>query len=201
MPSALSARASRNLQANLAVEKATGLWWTPRLSFRQPDTGLRMVLCQPRLHQSGWDEEDHSHWAPLLGPVYSTRTVNTLQALPDKCQRAPFASCFHHHLIALMAIITVTVFTIVVDFNSVGSGVQCGTHWCNKKALFILPASYIKFQLYRIKTSWGLRAVSGPLAYLQASCCGLPPTVTRTLLGYRRQGLGETGRRVVWRSL
>ena len=93
------------------------------------------------------------------------------------------------------------VFTIVIDFNSVGSGIQCGTHWCNKKSLFILPASYIKFQLYRTKTSWGLRAVSGPLDYLQASCCGLPPTVTRTLLGYRRQGLGETGRRVVWRSL
>ena len=65
------------------------------------------------------------------------------------------ASCFHRHLIALMAIITVTVFTIAADLNSMGSEVQCGLMHTDatKKALFILPALYIKFQFYRIKTS------------------------------------------------
>ena len=54
-----------------------------------------------------------------------------------------------------MAIITVTVFTIAADLNSMGSEVQCGLMHTDatKKALFILPALYIKFQFYRIKTS------------------------------------------------
>ena len=55
-----------------------------------------------------------------------------------------------------MAIIAVTVFAIVADLNSMGSEVQCGlmhTDATKKNALFILPALYIKFQFYRIKTS------------------------------------------------
>lgn len=64
------------------------------------------------------------------------------QKTHTKCQHAPLASCFHHHLIALMAIITVTVFTIVVDLNSMGSEVQCGlmhTDATKKHFLSCLP--------------------------------------------------------------
>lgn len=60
---------------------------------------------------------------------------------------------FYCHAVVMIASITVIIIIIVVvEFHLMGPGVQRGT-LPQPKSIFILPASYVKLQFYRIKTS------------------------------------------------
>ena len=60
---------------------------------------------------------------------------------------------FYCHMVVMIASITVIIIIIVVvEFDPMGLGVQYGT-LMQPQSIFILPASYVKFQFYRIKTS------------------------------------------------
>lgn len=80
-----------------------------------------------------------------------TKTMNTHQAVPDKCQDPPFGSCFCHHVVAVMGIITVTIIIIVVEFNPMGSGVQHGTLMQHKSIFYLALPRILSFSFIGLK--------------------------------------------------
>ena len=162
MPSALQARASRNLQANLAAQKATELWLGSQAQLRatrhRPEDGA-MSATPPaeRLGQGGpWPlspipwacllNQDREHTPGIARQVSACSPCSLLSSSPDCSDGYYCCYCFRY--------------CRWLKLNGIWSPVWTDAHWCNKKKkhfLSCLPC-ILSFSFIGLKPAevWGL---------------------------------------------
>lgn len=120
----------------LRLDSQARLWATRR----RPEDDARLATPAAEPLGPGGPIATEPHY---LGYMFNqTKTMNTHQAVPDKCQDSPFGSCFYHHVVVVMGIITVTIIIIVVEFNPMGFGVQHGTLMQHKSIFYLACLVY-----------------------------------------------------------